>query len=81
VRNGPRTLDLDLLLYGDVVRAAEPLVLPHPRLHQRRFVLVPLVEIAPAVRPPLLDATARELLARCPDRAEVRRFQPAPAAR
>ncbi|HEY2561388.1 MAG TPA: 2-amino-4-hydroxy-6-hydroxymethyldihydropteridine diphosphokinase [Caldimonas sp.] len=47
--NAPRTLDLDLLLYGDAVFASEVLTLPHPRLHQRAFVLVPLAEIAPAL--------------------------------
>jgi 2-amino-4-hydroxy-6-hydroxymethyldihydropteridine diphosphokinase len=80
-RNGPRTLDVDLLLYGDVVREGEGLVLPHPRLHERRFVLVPLVEIAPGALHPGQGASARALLARCADRAEVRRFQPAHAAR
>jgi len=45
----PRTLDLDLLLYGDVVRDSAELTLPHPRLHQRAFVLVPLAEIAPTL--------------------------------
>jgi 2-amino-4-hydroxy-6-hydroxymethyldihydropteridine diphosphokinase len=43
----PRTLDLDLLLYGDLVLASDELTLPHPRLHERAFVLVPLAEIAP----------------------------------
>ena len=43
----PRTLDLDLLLYGDIVLASDELTLPHPRLHERAFVLVPLAEIAP----------------------------------
>ena len=81
VRNGPRTLDVDLLLYGAEVRDGERLVLPHPRLHERRFVLVPLVEIAPEARHPPLGATARELLARCADASEVRLFQGAPAGR
>ena len=43
----PRTLDLDLLLYGDLALASDELTLPHPRLHERAFVLVPLAEIAP----------------------------------
>ena len=46
-RDGPRTIDLDLLLYDDVVRDDNELTLPHPRLHQRLFVLQPLAEIAP----------------------------------
>jgi 2-amino-4-hydroxy-6-hydroxymethyldihydropteridine diphosphokinase len=81
VRDGPRTLDVDLLLFGDAVMSTGSLVLPHPRLHERRFVLVPLAEIAPEVRHPVLGATVAELLARCADRAEVRPFQPAAAAR
>ena len=73
VPGGPRTLDADLLLYGDEVREDGALSLPHPRLHQRRFVLVPLVEVAPAARHPRLGLTAQQLLARCPDRSQVRR--------
>lgn len=46
-RNAPRTLDLDLLLYDDQVRQTESLILPHPRLHQRQFVLVPLLQLNP----------------------------------
>ena len=51
-RNAPRTLDLDLLLYGDAVADTPRLTLPHPRLHERAFVLIPLLEIAPAVEIP-----------------------------
>ncbi len=71
---GPRVIDLDLLLFGDQVREREGLRLPHPRMHLRRFVLVPLVEVAPGARHPLLGLTAAELLARCPDRSCVARL-------
>ena len=61
----------DILFHADLVRRTPGLTLPHPRLHERRFVLVPLVEISPDLRHPVLGRTARELLADCPDRSRV----------
>jgi 2-amino-4-hydroxy-6-hydroxymethyldihydropteridine diphosphokinase len=71
--NAPRTLDLDLLLVDDVVLDTPELTLPHPRLHERAFVLVPLAEIAPELVVPGSGKTLRELLRTLPDQggAEV----------
>ncbi len=62
--NGPRTLDLDVLLYGDLVLSEYGLEIPHPRLSQRAFVLIPLCEIAPTMRDPRSGATMQQLLER-----------------
>jgi len=72
-RWGPRTIDLDLLLYGDWVLEEEGLEVPHPRLHQRAFVLVPLADLIPEGRHPVLGRTFAELLALL-DRKGVRPF-------
>jgi 2-amino-4-hydroxy-6-hydroxymethyldihydropteridine diphosphokinase len=76
VKNGPRTLDLDLLMYGDLQSDTEFLKLPHPCLHQRRFVLEPLVEIAPRLIHPTLKRGMAELLESVEDRSAVRRWMP-----
>jgi 2-amino-4-hydroxy-6-hydroxymethyldihydropteridine diphosphokinase len=76
VKDGPRTIDLDLLLYGEVESQTEFLMLPHPRMHQRRFVLEPLVEIAPNVVHPTLKCTAGELLESLEDPSSVKRWCP-----
>jgi 2-amino-4-hydroxy-6-hydroxymethyldihydropteridine diphosphokinase len=74
-RNSPRTLDLDLLLYGDAIIREPDLEVPHPRLHERRFVLEPLAALAPALRHPALGRPVFELLAELRDPAAVRRVE------
>lgn len=73
---GERPIDLDLLLHGNSIVLSPSLDLPHPRLHERRFVLVPLAEIAPEVIHPVLGEPIATLLARCADPAWVRPFGP-----
>jgi len=76
IAKGPRTIDLDLLLYGDQIVDTKLLTLPHPRFHLRRFVLLPLAELAPHFIHPTLDETVRDLLEKLIDDAEVRSWRP-----
>jgi 2-amino-4-hydroxy-6-hydroxymethyldihydropteridine diphosphokinase len=73
---GPRTIDLDLLLVKDEQLNTQFLTLPHPRLHLRRFVLVPLNELVPNLVHPVLKKSVGELLAHTDDKAKVLRWKP-----
>ncbi|MGO3746976.1 MAG: 2-amino-4-hydroxy-6-hydroxymethyldihydropteridine diphosphokinase, partial [Alcaligenes aquatilis] len=70
-RNAPRTLDLDLLLYGQEQINTERLIVPHPRMHERAFVLVPLADLAPELE--LAQGSVKELLSTVQDQ-EIRRL-------
>lgn len=71
--NGPRPLDIDILLYGNRIVESPGLTIPHPRYRQRRFVLAPLAELAPDLADPVSGLTMAQLLDLCPDSGVVRR--------
>lgn len=73
-RYGPRTIDIDILLYDDAVVHEEGLTIPHPRMHLRRFVLEPLNEIAKDLIHPVIQKTIHELLEECPDALAVKKI-------
>ncbi len=70
---GPRTIDLDILMINDIVIDTPTLTIPHPQLHNRRFALLPLHEIAPALHHPVLNKTIHELLLNCLDTLDVQK--------
>jgi len=70
---GPRTIDLDILMIDDTILDSPSLSIPHPQLQNRRFALLPLNEIAPALHHPVLDKTIHELLLNCPDTLDVQK--------
>lgn len=73
-KKGPRTIDIDILLFGDTVVDSLELTVPHPAMHQRRFVLEPLAEIAPDARHPTLKKTVLRLLEELPEGQMVRKI-------
>jgi 2-amino-4-hydroxy-6-hydroxymethyldihydropteridine diphosphokinase len=76
---GPRTLDIDILFYGNAVIYQPGLAIPHPRFAARKFVLAPIAEIAPDFTDPVYGKTMRQWLAECPDSATVTRVSDARA--
>ncbi len=70
-----RVIDIDILLYGDKVFEEKSLVIPHPKLHERKFALVPLNEITGGLVHPKLGKTIKALLKECPDKSKVRKLQ------
>ncbi len=75
VRYGPRLIDIDILFYDDMIYKSDALEIPHPRLAERRFVLVPLNDLAPDLLHPSMRITVRELLERLPDTGDVKLYQ------
>jgi 2-amino-4-hydroxy-6-hydroxymethyldihydropteridine diphosphokinase len=71
-----RTIDIDILIYDDLVIDNNTLVIPHPRMHERKFVLVPLNDLAPGLIHPVIGKTVRELLEECKDTSRIRQFKP-----
>ena len=76
VPNDPRTIDIDILYYNDLVLKSAALTIPHPRIGKRKFSLVPLMEIAPDLVDPDLNLSIREMYERCDDLLAVNPFQP-----
>jgi len=80
-RKGPRLIDIDILLFGNAIIDSQELTVPHPAMHERRFVIEPLAEIAPEARHPVLAKTVRQLWDSLPPGQVVRRIAGPPMAR
>jgi 2-amino-4-hydroxy-6-hydroxymethyldihydropteridine diphosphokinase len=75
VKWGPRIIDIDILFFGQLVIEEKDLSIPHPHLHERKFTLVPLAEIAPAFMHPKLNLSVADLLKNCADTGQVSHFR------
>lgn len=75
VRYGPRTIDLDILLLGNRIIKQKKLCVPHPFLQERKFVLIPLCDLAPYLIHPVFDKTIAQLLAECKDEGNVNKLK------
>lgn len=73
-RYGPRTIDIDILFFDQLILQTALVTIPHPELARRKFALVPLAELAPHYKHPILEKTSSELLAECPDPLDVKKF-------
>lgn len=74
IRYSARTLDIDILFYDDLILTSDNLTIPHPLLHRRRFVLIPLSDIAPDLRHPVMNRTIKDLIRYCDDHTMVKPF-------
>jgi 2-amino-4-hydroxy-6-hydroxymethyldihydropteridine diphosphokinase len=75
VKLGPRTIDIDILLFNNKIIQQPRLTIPHPRLQERRFALTPLAEIAPGIMHPVLHKTIQQLLSECTDTLDVHKIE------
>lgn len=74
-RYSPRTIDIDILFYNNLILNSKSLIIPHPRMENRKFALIPLCELTPSFRHPVLNKTVRQLLTDCKDASDVRIFR------
>ena len=74
VKFGPRLIDIDILFFNDEIVESEKLIIPHPEIQNRRFALIPMNEVAPTLKHPVLKKSINQLLQDCPDQLDVKVF-------